>query len=126
MLWLWWRLAATAQIQPLAWEPPYAAGVALKDKKQTNKQKQHSSTPSQINISPHTEGLFLSVHIIQYNSLAFNNNNKNTTRHTKGLFIQKKKNLNIGKNSELCGILLHFIYFLMAVPVACGGSQARG
>ena len=31
--WLWYRLAATAPIQPLAWELPYTAGVALKDKK---------------------------------------------------------------------------------------------
>ena len=28
-LWLWYRLAATAPIRPLAWEPPYAAGTAL-------------------------------------------------------------------------------------------------
>ena len=27
---LWLRLAAVAPIQPLAWEPPYAVGVALK------------------------------------------------------------------------------------------------
>ena len=33
LLWLWHRLAATAPIQPLAWELPYIAGVALKDKK---------------------------------------------------------------------------------------------
>ena len=31
--WLWHRLAAAALIQPLAWELPYAAGVALKRKK---------------------------------------------------------------------------------------------
>ena len=30
LLWLWCRLAAAALIQPLAWELPYAAGVALK------------------------------------------------------------------------------------------------
>ena len=30
LLWLLWRrLAATAPIRPLAWEPPYAAGAAL-------------------------------------------------------------------------------------------------
>ena len=29
-LWLWCRLAATAPIKPLAWEPPYALGAALK------------------------------------------------------------------------------------------------
>ena len=27
---LWCRLAAVAPIQPLAWEPPYAVGTALK------------------------------------------------------------------------------------------------
>ena len=30
LLWLWCRLAATAQIRPLDWEPPYATGAALK------------------------------------------------------------------------------------------------
>ena len=33
LLWLWWRLAGVAQIRFLAWEPPYAASVALKGKK---------------------------------------------------------------------------------------------
>ena len=33
LLWLWCRLEATAWIRPLAWEPPYAAGVALKRQK---------------------------------------------------------------------------------------------
>ena len=28
LLWLWCRLAAAAPIRPLAWAPPYAAGVA--------------------------------------------------------------------------------------------------
>ena len=28
LLWLCFRLVATAPIQPLAWEPPYAAGAA--------------------------------------------------------------------------------------------------
>ena len=30
LLWLWRRMAATALIVPLAWEPPYAMGAALK------------------------------------------------------------------------------------------------
>ena len=33
VLWLWRRLAAVAPIRPLAWEPPYAAGAALKKTK---------------------------------------------------------------------------------------------
>ena len=32
LLSLWCRPADTAPIRPLAWEPPYAAGMALKDK----------------------------------------------------------------------------------------------
>ena len=39
LLWLWCRPAAVAPIRPLAWEPPYATGVALKSKKQKNKTK---------------------------------------------------------------------------------------
>ena len=30
LLWLWCRLVSTAPIRPLAWEPPYAASMALK------------------------------------------------------------------------------------------------
>ena len=33
LLRLWSRPAATAPIRPLAWEPPYAMGVALKRQK---------------------------------------------------------------------------------------------
>ena len=33
LLWLWRRLAATAPLRPLAWEPPYAAEVALEKAK---------------------------------------------------------------------------------------------
>ena len=33
LLWLWHSPAATAPIQPLAWELSYAAGVALKIQK---------------------------------------------------------------------------------------------
>ena len=39
LLWLWHRLAAAALIQPLAWEPPYTVGVALKKKKKAKKKK---------------------------------------------------------------------------------------
>ena len=37
LLWLWHRVAAVALTGPLAWEPPYASGAALKSK---NKQKE--------------------------------------------------------------------------------------
>ena len=37
LLWLWRRLAATAPIQPLAWESPYATGAAQEIAKRQNK-----------------------------------------------------------------------------------------
>ena len=42
LLWLWRRPAAVGLIGPLAWEPPYAVGAALKSKKQ-NKTKQNKN-----------------------------------------------------------------------------------
>ena len=33
LLWLWCRQVTTALIQPLAWELPYAMGLALKENK---------------------------------------------------------------------------------------------
>ena len=35
LLWLWCRLAVVALIRRLAWESPYAVGVALKSKNKT-------------------------------------------------------------------------------------------
>ena len=37
LLWLWHRSVAAAQIGPLAWEPPYAAGAALENAKRLKK-----------------------------------------------------------------------------------------
>ena len=39
LLRLWCRPAAVAPVQPLAWEPLYATGVALKDKKKQKTKK---------------------------------------------------------------------------------------
>ena len=41
LLWLWNRLAATALIGPLAWETPYAVGVALKRQKKKTKKNEN-------------------------------------------------------------------------------------
>ena len=37
--WLWYRLAAVAQIRPLAWAPSYAMGMAPEKAKRQNKQR---------------------------------------------------------------------------------------
>ena len=42
LLWLWQRPVATAPIQPLAWEPPYAAGAALEMAKRQKKNGEDS------------------------------------------------------------------------------------
>ena len=39
LLWLWNRPAAAAPIQPLAWEPPYAARAALNRRKKERKRE---------------------------------------------------------------------------------------
>ena len=43
LLWLWCRQAAVAPIRPLAWEPPYAAGEALRKQKKKKKKKEKKS-----------------------------------------------------------------------------------
>ena len=49
LLWLWCRLAAVAPIQPLAWEPPNASGVALS--RQKTKEKKKKDTEDSDNLS---------------------------------------------------------------------------
>ena len=43
LLWLWHRLEAAAPIGLLAWEPPYAMGLAL-EKSKKKKKKRHTPT----------------------------------------------------------------------------------
>ena len=40
LLWLWHKPSAVALIQPLAWELPYAAGVALKGPKKKKRERE--------------------------------------------------------------------------------------
>ena len=53
LLWLWYRLVATALIRSLAWEPPHAMDAALKGqktkKKERKKKKQVRRNGRQIN-----------------------------------------------------------------------------
>ena len=44
LLWLWRRPVATALIQPLAWEPPYAAGAAQEMAKRQNTKTNNKKT----------------------------------------------------------------------------------
>ena len=39
LLWLWCRPTAVAPVRPLAWEPPYSSGTALKGQKDKKKEK---------------------------------------------------------------------------------------
>ena len=64
LLWLWCRLAVVAPIRPLAWEPSYVVGAALKSKKKSGEmgknvrcetgrpQCQQSSSSSKVKLSP--------------------------------------------------------------------------
>ena len=46
MLWLWHRLAVAAPTGPLAWELPYATGVALKSQKEKKMAEMNLSVES--------------------------------------------------------------------------------
>ena len=48
LLWLWRRSAATASTGPLAWELPYAMGVALKKKQKKKKRRRNIAEEFQI------------------------------------------------------------------------------
>ena len=52
VLWLWHRPAATAPVRPLAWEPPYATGVALEKAKKDKKQNQKNPTTMRCHYTP--------------------------------------------------------------------------
>ena len=54
LLWLWHKPTAVALIGPIAWEPLYAMGVALKNKKQTNKKKEVGEPLRKVNDYPGT------------------------------------------------------------------------
>ena len=56
-LWLWLWLAAVAPMRPLAWETPYATGMALKGKKK-KKKKVKSSLRTAGSIFTGREGRF--------------------------------------------------------------------
>ena len=52
LLWLWCRPAATAPIEPLAWEPPYAAEAAQEiATTTTTKDKKDKKTKKKLNPS---------------------------------------------------------------------------
>ena len=64
LLWLWCWPAAAAPIQPLAWEPPYAAGAAQErkeGKKEGRKQKtkQMNQRMREKGLAPTFSGCFL-------------------------------------------------------------------
>ena len=73
LLWLWCRPAATAPIQPLAWELPYAVGAVLKRQKKekevealewwTKLASHPSSSSSYLMLSPFISLSFSSPHV---------------------------------------------------------------
>ena len=54
LLWLWRRPAATAPIQPLAWEPPCAVGAGLRNKRKKKSAYQEGLSSPLITVFLHT------------------------------------------------------------------------
>ena len=80
--WLWRRLAATALVRPLAWEPPYAVGAALEKTKRPKKKKKvnwklpcakaGSNVPSVVTSSkPHSMRKSINILILSRRKLRF-------------------------------------------------------
>ena len=74
LAWVWYRPAATALIQPLAWKPPNATGVAQKDK--------YEYIYIYIYIHTHTH-----AHTHTYINFFSGKSQKFSCKHTKDLWI---------------------------------------
>ena len=66
LLWLWYRSAAVAPIQPLSWELTYAKGAAPKSKK-TKKKKTHSEKVIDIFLLTVDIQKLIKIFILYYN-----------------------------------------------------------
>ena len=65
LLWLWRWPAAGAPVRPLAWELPYAAGVALKSKK-AKRQNKNKNKQTKLSLLMYTSGLQNKVAVQYY------------------------------------------------------------
>ena len=146
LLWLWCRPAAVSPIWPLAQEPPYAVGMALKSKKQKKK------TPIKLEDSRTLDGARLQRNGVHMSSTASDNilsksNAETFLRNRKPAVLPahllRKKSwgsrketrgnpgLHEGRKSSRNGKYLGprtgcFLFSsLLAVPMACKSSQAR-
>ena len=106
LLWLWSRPAATAAIQPLAWELPYASGEAQKRFKKKKKKKKCHDGRCYLTL------LLLRIILLCWTSLitpatsiyapSFH------TQNSTYIFIKLKQSRDLSKYTE---ISLLFIYF---------------
>ena len=116
LLWLWGRPAAVAPIGSLAWQPPYAVGMALNSIKESNQSIKIVIVTYRIQIQPPLTFAPTTLPLIHSPSgtltslLSFKN-----TQHVSAQ-----------------GLLLFapfgsfFFFFFRATPAAYGSSQARG
>lgn len=59
VLWLWHRPAVVAPIEPQAWEPPHATGVALKSEREKKRKKKEKAKASR-NVKKDNQNIILS------------------------------------------------------------------
>ena len=83
LLWLLCRPVATAPIRPLAWEPPYAAGAALKSQKKKKRKKERKKEILLPAFSPavtflHVKSLMQGIETLRFNRLGKYSIVKNT------------------------------------------------
>ena len=98
---LWCRLVATALIWPLAWEPPYATGVALKRQNNNNNKKPYVKLKGELSgLSNSTKEKILKKKLVKRTSICRRNGPR------KGKDQKKKKKEHLG-----CVIRIHLLTF---------------
>ena len=128
LLWLWHGPAAAAQIRPLAWELPYASGVALKWKKKKKKKRQHlKGTVLTVTNFVVSNFLDMATHLRNIYIYILNDCTciiwKFLGQGLKSRFLTNCTTA--GTPIIVFKFLLFFLCLFRAAPVAYGGSQAR-
>jgi len=110
LLWLWYRPTATAFIGPLAWEPPYATGAALKRQKTKNKKQKKRERGSE----REKEMWLWGEGSLKYHEITRSEDKRGTTQRTSGKLMKNQTPRALILNSSLSYTftlyLLHFLY----------------
>ena len=104
LLWLWRRPTAATKIQPLAWEAPYASGVALGKKKKKERERIHSEITVHLStMRQEAKKNFLDFMVQNLNKLFFVK--EFAFQHNSNIFINKHFFLELLQEAAGSGVI---------------------